>query len=230
MTKAQRITLMADWWPAACRAQGWQPGDREQRLAVLAQAVGRPLTSASDLNSTSDVDRVRVHLQTLADNVSAAMEQEHEGPARRQRVALDEILRCLALYHPDPEGYVREVIRDKFARGRRDRPARDLHAPLPTMDDLSTQPRLWTNPRTGQVVELASELEQLLMTITRAVNGKNGMRNAAGHSLHDMRTRAGLRCSCAHCSRYGQRPALAPAPAPVVPVAEEEVVGEGNPF
>lgn len=220
MTKAQRVKLMAEWWPQACRAQGWNASDRDQRLAVLSQAVGRPLASASDLNHTTDVDQVRRHLQTLADHLPAAMEQEHEAPARRQRVALEQILKCLALYHPDPDGYVREVIRDKFAHGRSNRAARDLQSPLPSIDDLSTAPRHWRRPD-GVLIELPSQLEQLLMTITRAVNGKSGFRNQAKHSLHDMYMLADLPCGCRICFR---RDAQQVVPAGFVPVEQ------ANPF
>lgn len=66
MTKNQRITLMADWWPAACAAQNWNVSDRDKRLAVLSDAVGRELKSASDLNHLTDIDAVKSHLLALA--------------------------------------------------------------------------------------------------------------------------------------------------------------------
>ncbi len=65
MTKGQRITLMADWWPKACAAQHWNTNDRELRLQILSQAVHRELSSASDLNNTTDIDAVKAHLFAL---------------------------------------------------------------------------------------------------------------------------------------------------------------------
>jgi hypothetical protein len=66
MTKPQRIKLMAELWPNACAAQHWSKDDREKRLDVLSAAVARPITSANDLNQTTDFDRVKAHLHALA--------------------------------------------------------------------------------------------------------------------------------------------------------------------
>jgi hypothetical protein len=66
MTKSQRIKLMAELWPNACAAQHWSKDDREKRLDVLSAAVDRPITSANDLNQTTDYDRVKAHLHALA--------------------------------------------------------------------------------------------------------------------------------------------------------------------
>src|SRR4051812_2750334 len=62
MTTDQRTKLMAYWWPDAARAQGWDATDRVKRLEVFSAAVGRPLASASELNSTTDIDAVKAHL------------------------------------------------------------------------------------------------------------------------------------------------------------------------
>jgi len=85
MTAAQRIHLMANLWPAACDAQGWAVGDREMRLQVLGEAVGRPVGSASDLDRRSDFDKVVAHLNLLAkpDDFNAAMLDV--DPAEQQR-------------------------------------------------------------------------------------------------------------------------------------------------
>jgi len=85
MTAAQRIHLMANLWPAACDAQGWAVGDREMRLQVLGEAVGRPVGSASDLDGRSDFDKVVAHLNLLAkpDDFDAAMLDV--DPAEQQR-------------------------------------------------------------------------------------------------------------------------------------------------
>jgi hypothetical protein len=54
------------WWPGACTAMLWDSTDRALRLRVLSQAVGRPLTSASDLKSQTDWDHVKSHLLALS--------------------------------------------------------------------------------------------------------------------------------------------------------------------
>lgn len=65
MTTKQRITLMADLWPRACAVKGWNPQDRELRLKVLGQAVGRELESASEINNTNDFDNAKAFLLAI---------------------------------------------------------------------------------------------------------------------------------------------------------------------
>ena len=89
MTTKQSIALHADWWPAACRAQGWKVADRELRLRVCMWAVSltnpsqqtlveaiksdrqpeRWLESTNDLDNAADVDRVKACLGMLADDL-----------------------------------------------------------------------------------------------------------------------------------------------------------------
>ena len=90
MTSRQRIHLMANLWPAACAAQGWAEGDRDRRLQVLSEAVGRPITSASDLDARSDYDKVAAHLNLLAkpDDFNAAMLDVDPARDRQRRRAL----------------------------------------------------------------------------------------------------------------------------------------------
>jgi hypothetical protein len=76
MTTDQRTKLMAYWWPDAARAQGWDKNDRAKRLEVLSQAIGRPLLSAADLNTTTDIDAVKAHLLALSQpaNINAQVD------------------------------------------------------------------------------------------------------------------------------------------------------------
>ena len=71
MTSPQRMSILLDRWPRACRAQHWNPNDRPLRLRVISQAVGRWIKSMNDLNNTTDIDAVYAHLGMLADNVNA---------------------------------------------------------------------------------------------------------------------------------------------------------------
>ena len=64
------------------------------------------------------------------------------------------------------------------------------------------------------------ELEQFRWTLAGRLNGKTGLRNKAGDSLHDMKTKAGLPCHCAtYCAKRG-----------VVLVGAEEPALEEQPF
>ena len=128
MTKSQRITLNADWWPAACRTQGWNSGDRELRLRVCSWAVSLEnptqaelleaihsdrvpagmLTSCNDLNNRGDIDRVKACLGMLADNVKRTLEvgQPHYGSARRKRDLIRAHIKCLGLFEARPRAFV----------------------------------------------------------------------------------------------------------------------------
>jgi hypothetical protein len=74
MTTPQRMSILLDRWPRACRAQHWDPHDRDLRLRVLSQAVGRPITSMNSLDNTVDIDAVYAHLGLLCDNVALTQE------------------------------------------------------------------------------------------------------------------------------------------------------------
>jgi hypothetical protein len=161
MTSSQRVHLMADLWPSACRCQGWAAKDRALRLQVLSEAVGRALSSANDLDSTGDYDRVKAHLGMLSDNVAATIETDHPqlGRARRLRAAIRRYLRDPRPFHPNPDDLLSKLIRDKF--GRR-----------VALDDLTADPVMRTDRRTGELLERTSELDQLVFTLSRILSTK----------------------------------------------------------
>lgn len=66
MTTPQRITLMADLWPNACAATGWDENDRQLRLDVLGTALGRKIDSANEINHLTDFDAVKSHLLAVS--------------------------------------------------------------------------------------------------------------------------------------------------------------------
>lgn len=82
MTPGQRYSILIDSartghvsrWTIACRAQGWDKNDRDLRLRVISQAVGRWVKSMTELNNTSDIDAVYAHLGMLSDNVALTQE------------------------------------------------------------------------------------------------------------------------------------------------------------
>lgn len=142
MTKNQRIHLMRDLWPAACRAQGWAPNDRARRIALCGLALGRKLQSTNEINSTDEFDRVKAHLLMAADNIQGAQEVDHPeaGDARRWRFMLERMVKCLAVYVGDTEAYLKPILSDQFG-GR--------------------HPELLK----------AHEIERLLMTVTSRTHG-----------------------------------------------------------
>lgn len=260
MTTPQRITMMAEWWPAACRGQGWKASDRNLRLRVISVAVSfsmghfnnildclavinssEPLrteiTSASQLNQTDDVDRVKALLLFLAGNLKATQELDnHEGSARRTRhVIVQERLRCLALYPlTEPMGLagaeklLAKLLRDFVNKGRRFETV--------TLDDLSEDPQFYRRKGSTDWHEGPSQLQRVIMRLDALLNtnnkktGKQGYRAAAGHSLHDMKTAAGLPCDCAGiCRVKAMHQAAVPAGADEAETAVE-MLEEGDPF
>ena len=171
---------MADLWPDACRSRGWNPNDRDLRLTVLSQAVKRPIKSANDLNRTDDFDKVKAYLGFAADDIDATTETDHPeiGRARRLRDQIRDQVSCLRLYHPNPEAYLAKIVTSKF-------PSCDI-------DDLTDEPTFcMARSQPGP-----SELEQVLMAMARSIQSK---RKSAGHTLHQMKTAAGIPCDCARC-------------------------------
>lgn len=216
MTPRQRITLQADWWPSACRVQGWKVNDRELRLRVCAWAVSlenpnqhdlveainsdrtppRELASTNDLDNGADVDRVKACLGMLADKMKETGEVGHPeiGRARRLRDAIRDQIKCLGVYIPKPRAFVAEIINDKFNRAGR--------LETLTIRDLTDDPIILRDGR-----EIPSQLDQLVYTLGACLNGSGklrggkrsrlGLRVEAGDTLHEMKIKAGVRCDCA---------------------------------
>jgi hypothetical protein len=238
--------MMADWWPRACETQSWREGDRELRLRVMSLAVSlaftsqkefldalthysehavkpgfRDLESANELSITTDVDAVKRVLLMLADDLNGADEVGHpeHGAARRHRDVIRDQVKCLAIYPlGDPMGQegawrmVLEMANDKFNKNRRIEQI--------TLDEVSDQPVFFRNKHTGKMQEGYSQLEQLVMTVARVLNGKTGFRARAGHSMHDMLTSAGLPCACKACCQ----------PRILIPALQPEPDLENEPF
>ena len=237
MNAKQRIFLMADLWPAACEFQGWPPNDREHRLAVLSEALRRPIASATEINALEDFDAVKAHLKLLANSLKGALESNDPalGRARRLRKKIIELVRCLNLYG-EGDGFARKVIADgtRFAGAER---ASFAEMPLPRiLEALTATPRHARSERTGRLEERPSQLDQVVMTLSRGLNGKKGWRARAGHSVHEMLKAAGLDCGCARCWREAcevkvqsadcESP-MAEAEAEAVPAGHE---ADNNPF
>jgi hypothetical protein len=142
MTTKQRMSILLDRWPRACRAQGWDHKRRDLRLQVISDAVGREITSMNDLDNSADIDKVYAHLGHLADQVTGTIEtlpadtievsagrdakvEQQDSPGYRRRIT------WLIKKHGQPLGgipYILTVARHKF----------HLTAGLSTIDDLTT--------------------------------------------------------------------------------------------
>lgn len=187
----EQVNLFWRLWAAACRAQGWTlKADQErERRALLARCGFKSLTIVDRVDGFT---RVKNEIKILVKpDLQAAQESEDSliNKARNFRWVIEnEILPCLGVYEPEPVAYLRTVMEEKNRWWKIDRPVCEM-----TLDDLDAQP-IFKRNKSGQVQEFASTLEQLLFTLTARLAAK---RRAAGHSEHDMRMRAGLKCNCA---------------------------------
>lgn len=241
MTDRQRIALQADWWPAACRVQGWKTSDRNLRLRVCMWAVSlvnptqlelldainsdrvpqRWLASTNDLDSKEDVDRVKACLGMLAENLKLTGEvgQPLFGSACRKRDKIRSHLKCLTLYHPAPRRLLVDLIADMFNRWRR-----AGQAPL-TIRDLTDDVQVYRDKNTKELREGPSQLERLLMRLSKMVNdarNKNELQPAYKHlqgtaplTIHEMKWTANVYCDCKTCDilrARGKAPIIPPLP------------------
>jgi len=134
------MAILLGWWPAACQAQHWNPQDRDLRLQTVSRAVGRPVSSMSELDNSRDIDQVKAYLKYLTDDLSGTIEVGNPEPGERRRLLW--LIRrhsgTLALPGAAAESYALALARDEF----------HLTAGLATLEDLPT-----------------SDLHQLMMTL-----------------------------------------------------------------
>lgn len=133
-------------WAEACEVQGWMGNDRElQRKNVLAELGWKSL---KDVTRTNEFDRLKGHLLRLSYRIPGGTEAAFPDVGEMRRhcgLIRADLLPRLAAVHPDPEGYVGRILRDRFGGVRR-------------WEDLAE------NPMHGPRL-----IRQLLYTLTRAV-------------------------------------------------------------
>lgn len=195
-----QVPLFWSLWAKACRAQGWTKAHGLNSAAI--DAKRKEFLARCGFSSLTEVDPrdgfslVKRELLKLADHLAGALEevqpQIESGRTARWFIEHD-LMPCLALYVEDAAAYVAAIATDKFRWRTRDGMARPI-----TLDDLDDVPVIRTVR--GELRESPSQLEQLKMTLAGRLSGKDGLRAKAGHSVHDMRTKAGLKCRCKACS------------------------------
>lgn len=187
----EQVNLFWRLWSSACRAQGWtlKAEQERERRALLDRCGFKSLTLVDRVDGFT---RVKNEIKILVKpDVQAAQESEDSliNKARNFRWVIEnEILPCLGVYEPDPVTYLRTVMEEKNRWWKIDRPACEM-----TLDDLDARPII-KQDKDGQLREFKSTLEQLLFTLSARLSVK---RRAAGHSEHDMRMLAGVKCHCA---------------------------------
>lgn len=207
-------------WSQACRSRGWtrQAGlstaDIDAKRKELLARCG--FTSLTEVDRTAGFTLLKNELIVLCGESVQAARETLDPDLNRARVLRHvirtEVLPCLALYEESPLGYLQTVISGLSRWYNTDRPERP-----PTLDDLTASPTHARQGRNDAFRECPSQLDQVLMTLSARVDAK---RREAGHSKHEMKTRAGVKCDCARCRQ----------PAPVVAVPEPEPAVHECPF
>lgn len=186
-------------WPKSCKAMNWTKAAGMSAAEIDAKRKEFLLRCGFD--SLTKVDRVDGFTKVLKElqvlqgvDVDAGIESEDLtiNKARTLRhFILTDLVPCLELYLADVRGYLTSIMEDKNRWWKIDRPARDI-----TLMDLDAKPVYRTDKKTGELKTWPSQLEQMKWTLAARLNT---LRNEAGETIHVMRLRAGLECSCAVC-------------------------------
>lgn len=193
-------------WPKSAKAMGWTKANGLGAAEI--DAKRKEFLLKCGFNSLTEVDRVDGFTKVLKElqvlqgvDVDAALESE-DLTINRERTfrhfILTDQVPCLELYVADVRGYLTSIMEDKNRWWKIDRPVREI-----TLMDLDAKPVYRTDKKTGELKAWPSQLEQLKWTLAARINA---LRNGAGDSVHDMRLKAGLECTCAVCQ--GRRPAV----------------------
>lgn len=186
-------------WPKSCKAMNWTKA--AGMSAVQIDAKRKEFLLKCGFDSLTKVDRVDGFTKVLKElqvlqgvDLKAAIESEdltiNKARTIRHFIATD-LIPCLELYVKDSTGYVASIMEDKNRWWKIDRPARDI-----TIMDLDAKPVIRWDVKTKAMKEFPSQLEQLKWTLAARINT---LRNAAGDTIHTMRTLASLECVCAVC-------------------------------
>jgi hypothetical protein len=177
MTKAQRYTLLIDHrqhvslWTQACVANAWPKNDRAFRLEKLSEALGREITSTSQLVDNNDITKVFTFLRAKACNLKAAVAMEKPGYERVPQLVykIREIESELAGYPATDamgaEG-VRRLVRSLCADIANE--GKSVRVEIVDVEDLTAEPIEFR--RDGKPRRIPSQLDQLLITLTRMLS------------------------------------------------------------
>lgn len=204
-------------WPKSCNAMGWTKSNGMNAAQIDAKRKEFLLRCGFD--SLTKVDRINGFTKVLNEllvlqgtDLKAARESD-DLTINAARVArhfiLTDLIPCLELYVADVAGFMAEIMEDKNRWWKIDRPSRGM-----TLLDLDAKPVYRTDRATGKMMEFPSQLKQMIFTLSARLNSK---RQEAGDTVHEMRMKAGLTCSCAVCR--GSRPAVSAGDPELEPAA-----------
>ena len=202
----EQVKLFWREWPKSCAAMGWTKARGLSAKEIDAKRkeflLGCGFDSLTQVDRVAGFTKVKNELLVLQ-GVSIKAAQEtidptlNDGRTLRHFILTDQVP-CLELYLDDVRGYMTSIMEDKNRWWKIDRPARDI-----TLMDLDAKPVHRWCVKTKQMRDFPSQLEQIKWTLAARINT---LRNAAGETIHQMRTRAKLPCACAVCQ--GRRVAV----------------------
>lgn len=192
MTKAQTMLYFREWAAVrrACKAAAApEPARHELHLRALG------VEKSSKVFTNADFDRVLAEFRAISQpaNVTGQVRQLRQ-PRARLEMSMEEILRCIGVYVGDVEAYAGSICLERFG--------------TPDWRDLSAE----KHPQRSNPKIHSSQLDQFQWTLSRCLNGENGLRNRAGDTLHEMKMKAEVECHCATFCRGAATAAAVPEP------------------
>ena len=117
MTNKQQRWFNTALWPNACRANGWSPSDRANKLRVVGEIIGREIATTKDVGWGKEFDTLKNELQLLANptDLNAALRTVDGG-------ASDQRKRWLHKLQDFQPSYVAALVKS-FSRGATLNPA-----------------------------------------------------------------------------------------------------------
>lgn len=197
MSNGQRVHMMAELWPNACKAQGWNKSDAEKRYEVFARVLTAPghvncgkhlqtIAAGEHISFNSfdnaDFDAVKKELLHLADVIPSPTSGAVRGEKERMLWKIrNEQVKCIAVYRGNFASYINKILRDRFKRT----------VDVNTLADMPTE-----------------DVRKAMMTFAGRINY---LRKEAGDTIHDMKMKAKLPCDCAICQPRRRAVVLIPA-------------------
>ena len=188
MTKKQNAKFFGEYWPQVCEVKGWRSDDREQRLEFISVAIGRMVSTTSEVDHLKDYDKLKAECLALLDptNLSAQLRQlrqEQNRLVRKIQVIQVSLLAAMEEGNFEErneaaERFVLAIMRDKFR-------TEDIFA-------ISYK----AGPR-GPYGMVKSDLETLRDTLAARINER---RRQKGLTIHELNELAGVRCDCKRCT------------------------------
>jgi hypothetical protein len=179
---SEQVQLFWREWSKSCQIMNWT------RAAGLTSAEidvkRKSLLRDCGFDSLTKVDRVDGFTKVLNElrvlqgtSLKAGIESEDQTINRSRTLRYSiaaELIPCLELYLENVPEYLSSIMEDKNRWWKIDRPTRDI-----TIMDLTT-----------------TQLTQFRFTLNARMHT---LRKKAGHSIHDMKTRALVPCICSIC-------------------------------